>query len=423
MITSQIKRYLKWLDELSENKLTTKAALIGATVALIGIAAVTIVPQISELILANRADDSAESLEIVDVGVDLDTLEPMRAARIPYHPLGANTQTRQIRDWEVEVVHEPLGSSDEDDFEHSDTTRALRATAPKIVNEEHVSHPVIDIKLRNNGTQVAYLKGVTFNVLASKVDVTPDLRFSIIVDDESLRARVRNYGWGPAVDAQIENLTGEIRELLEVRPEVYRWSGVIEEEALLLQIEKDDFLERCKNSTLPSFFGRRQPLWPSDFSMQGVRSLSEFLAGFCSVFPNSHKGLARYYDTGGKKYTKEFTYLWETNGRTYDMVALILGDTGFHLVETGVRESVMPASAVYKIVLAAGLSIQKDGYSESYGLSHQIKPNEVERLQFVVGADKSAVFTVGIILHYNRNRHVKLNPLSVKVEKLREGIL
>ena len=114
---------------------------------------------------------------------------------------------------------------------------------------QDIFFPLIDLKLKNSGNDVAYLTKLEIDVVDVRVNPVPILEFYMSSTKErDLLLQVKNCGWGPARDVCIENLHDDkLRKHLNLPQKEYFWRGTVGAEQVVdLVIPRSSILTPSK---------------------------------------------------------------------------------------------------------------------------------------------------------------------------------
>jgi tetratricopeptide (TPR) repeat protein len=238
---------------------------------------------------------------------------------------------------------------------------------------QDVFFPLLDLKLKNSGNTVAYLTGLDLDVHDVRVNTAPILEFYISADsNRDLLIKVNNCGWGPALDVYIDNLHLEsFRELLTFQQKDYLWFGTIDSEsAIEIVIPKSAIIR------------------------QGRHTIS------CPA------GSVTYKDVHGKEYGFMFRY----TPYPFEDYIINIGPDGFDVTYQDHARAREP-SARYNIVLPT----EPSKYRQTFRISHEVAPNETERLQLVIGSLKSADFRFSLEIRYDGGRILRSAEITLSI--------
>lgn len=255
--------------------------------------------------------------------------------------------------------------------------------------------PVIDLKVKNSGTDVAYLKKLTLLVEKSNLDVTPLLSSSMHVDSaNNLIIRIKNDGWGIANNVICHPLIGDICDFLNVDVFNNIWKGKIDD-SIDISVPGNSIIQK-RLKTLDS----------------DIRKLLESDATVGISLGNEFTGNMEYIDEHGKKYNEthkhslpEYANLWLTNKGFF--IAREYIDISFraHILPTGRYEIMLEPKPL--------------PYELTYTISHSVEPSQVERLHVRLVSQMSAFFKVRFHIHYDENSVLETPSVEIHINNPR----
>lgn len=238
---------------------------------------------------------------------------------------------------------------------------------------QEIFFPLIDLKLKNSGSNVAYLTYFEIAVEDVKINPIPILEFYICTTkDRDILLQVKNCGWGPACDACIENLhDDELRKHLSLMQKDYFWRGDIEAEQVV-------------DIVIP----RSSILKPARTQISGS------------------PGFITYFDSNGKEYAFQFRY----SPYPFEEYIVLMDNNGFDVKHRDYARAREP-SARYNILLPT----ETAKYTKRFNISHEVSARETERFQIMVASQKSADFQLSLRVGYDSGREVVSDNVSLSV--------
>jgi hypothetical protein len=260
--------------------------------------------------------------------------------------------------------------------------------------------PVLEIKIRNSGDDAALLKRLELRVMKAAVDVEPRLVFYVDTDDDNnLVVMVANCGWGPALDAEIDNfMNSPIREYLARDPDSYLWRGDIRDDIRIVYSKSEILVERLLEESMEITDGFGRPVYWA--------GTHDRIIGFAE----EATGHVRYRDVSNRRHVQDIRY---TDYPLQDY-KIALTERGY-IVFWRDRCDLFEPSPEHHILLEAG----RASYSKAVELSTAIAPHKTKRLHLLVGADKSAFVDARVVLHYGTKRTRASEPIRFHVENPR----
>lgn len=238
-----------------------------------------------------------------------------------------------------------------------------------IVKKTNLGFAGIEYKLKNVGDEVAIITKVVLEVLKSELNLTPNLIFELRPDKQgNLKIIILNEGWGPALDAEINYLSGPVRSVLSGADDEYKWHGSI-------------------NDTL-------------EINIPARKISTKKKTTFCC---NEIKGFVKYSDLKGNKYEEKIKYKLVGDYIHYDEYnnktkikcrdVLIVNPKYFNIIsyETGpVCAALLPLSARYK----GFLEPLDRPYNIEVDVSNVVEPNKADRFFIEINSTKSAKYYI-----------------------------
>lgn len=246
-----------------------------------------------------------------------------------------------------------------------------------------IHFPVLDFKFRNTRHDVVFLKRLRFNVKHAVVDKTPILQFYIHAgladsdrrersDGGDLVISIENAGWGTARNVALTNLNSpELRDRLDMGESRYRWTGNIAPG------------ESIKIT------------YPRSHIRKGAEQAFREPSGFVT-----------YEDENGLRYADYVRY----TPYHYEEYTVVISEGGFSVHYRDFASAREP-SQQYTVLLP----VSGSPYVKELAVSHDIRPNDVDRFQVVIASDKSARLEVVPELYFNANERLLCKPVTVRV--------
>ena len=252
------------------------------------------------------------------------------------------------------------------------------------------SNNILDFKVKNVGEQTAILRSVEIEVLNYSVDNNPILKRGLSnteVENNRISYLLKNFGWGPALNVSITGTN------------VYEIN-------FLSQPQSDPINHRFyEKSKITEKLGIKfnEPLWTGDIIAGNSVEIQHNLIDNISIHSVNYSNFdifdnnnityysffdrIEYYDLYGNKRTEFIAFaIFEVNGSFYGP------DLG------GEAGTPLNLSRNYNGILSTNNDCP---YIVKIPISHEIKPNEVDRFSIKLDTDKTSDFDVKIYLIYD----------------------
>jgi len=255
------------------------------------------------------------------------------------------------------------------------------------------SDNILDFKVKNVGEQTAILRSVEIEVLNYSVDNNPILKRGLSntnVENNKISYLLKNFGYGPALNVSITGTNVY---------EIDFYSPLLAESS---NLPNDRFYEESKiTKKLGIKFNKT--LWIGDIPAGNSVEIQHSLADNISIYSMNDSILdflfsdnftdysffdrIEYYDLNGEKRTKYIAYaISEVNGSFYGP------DLG------GEAGGVLNVNQNYVGILSTNNDCP---YIVKIPISHELKPNEVDRFSMTLDSDKTSNFDVKVYLIYD----------------------
>jgi hypothetical protein len=252
---------------------------------------------------------------------------------------------------------------------------------------------ILDFKVKNVGQETTILRSVEIEVLNYSVDNNPILKRGLSnteVENDRISYLLKNFGWGPALNVSITGTN------------VY-------EIDFFSQPQSDPINHRFyEKSKITEKLGIKfnEPLWTGDINAGNSVEIQHNLIDNISIHSVNYSNLdifdsnnstyysfydrIEYYDLYGYKRTEFIAYaIFEVNGSFYGPE---LGGEGGEPLNV---------SRNYNGIL----STKNDcPYIVKIPISHELKPNEVDRFSMKLDTDKTSDFDVKVYLIYDNEK-------------------
>ena len=258
--------------------------------------------------------------------------------------------------------------------------------------------PVVDFKLMNSGTDLAFLKRLSLVVDKAEIDVAPVIIGRLGVDDKgNLVIELCNCGWGTAQNVIFRPLRGSIRDYLNT--EEYIWHGEICAERGGATVVVPG------NVISPDKFDNPQP-----FEVRAYQKVAGQIepGDLGQAIGQDWYGEIEYHDERGNLHQDHIDYNEASPlGRTQ----IWLTRRGFVAVFSRTDASILPSSEKYNV----RLETKTTPYELSYTISHTIKPGEAERFQVALASQKSAFYVLRFQMHFNETGVLETRQIPINV--------
>lgn len=255
---------------------------------------------------------------------------------------------------------------------------------------------ILDFKVKNVGEQTAILRSVEIEVLNYSVDNNPILKRGLSnteVENNRISYLLKNFGLGPALNVSITGTN------------VY-------EIDFFSQPQSDPIKQRFyEKSKITEKFGIKfnEPLWTGDINAGNSVEIQHNLIDNISIHSVNYSNLdiffsnnttyysfydmIEYYDLYGNKRTEFIPFaIFEVNGSFYGPE---LGGLG------GSAGAPLNVSRNYNGILSTNNDCP---YIVKIPISHELKPNEVDRFSMKLDTDKTSDFDVKVYLIYDNEK-------------------
>jgi hypothetical protein len=252
---------------------------------------------------------------------------------------------------------------------------------------------ILDFKVKNVGEQTSILRSVEIEVLNYSVDNNPILKRGLSntkFENNRISYLLKNFGWGPALNVSITGTN------------VY-------EIDFYSQPESDPINHRFyEKSNITENFGIKfnEPLWTGDITAGNSVEIQHNLIDNISIYSINDSNFdiyysnnttyysfydrVEYYDLYGYKRTEFIAYaIFEVNGSFYGPE---LG---------GGAGAPLNVSRNYNGILSTNNDCP---YIVKIPISHELKPNEVDRFSMKLDTDKTSNFDVKVYLIYDNEK-------------------
>lgn len=263
--------------------------------------------------------------------------------------------------------------------------------------------PTADIKLRNAGANTIFIKRFTVLVDKAELDITPDFNARAEIDSaNNMNIVINNTGWGNAKEVLLQPVMGKTCDYLS--PEICKtpWQGEIKE-SITVPIHKSAIRLDRLGDLLPVTLKPYQQVYQGNLQV-GMRGMK---------VEDDDAGIAliNYKDQRGTSHKERLRWMSD-----YEM-ELWLTNQGFIILGTPVHAAIAMVSGIYNILLEP----KDTPYEQSYTISHSIEPNQVERFQVAIAAEKSMFFTIRFRIYFDENSSLETPPINLHVLNPRPG--
>jgi hypothetical protein len=292
------------------------------------------------------------------------------------------------------------------------------------VRQIHDLPLVLDIKIMNNGEKTAFLKELLLYVKQAKLDETPAFRFipSTSTKGNNLVLRVENLGWGSAHITNFQPLSAEALSSFNLHSEKLNWSGEVFGSNLFViptsYIPKDRVLSR---EDLGEIRSTLNPMRLRTTMMSGGGpNLDKEDKRIRNLYLSQKKGIAftdfygyiEYVGEEGQILRKKADWGYQfPNGHD-----LLFTENGFELAILQGYGAYIPPSHNYDIEL----SVTDDDEIKSINISHEIKPDSVDRFTMTIIPNESGRYNIQLGLNYNTDEKLNSKPLELHVLRFNE---
>jgi hypothetical protein len=264
--------------------------------------------------------------------------------------------------------------------------------------------PTLDLKLKSTGNGTAFLNAITLAVLEARVDPEPHIVASLYQDwdDNSLRIRLRNLGWGKACDVSFTPLPPHVMRHLSAPFDSFTWQGEIED-SVELQIPAS----AIRFDTLTKVHQIKET-WYGDGSGPLVFIGQDFDGA-------EIVGNLTFRDEEGTSYHRLVSYPQPSASSWL----LYLTNHGFVTKVHHICESYMSTSYTYDIELYP----DRGTYKSRHAISQRIAPGDVDRFELQLYSARSAFYKVQFTIEVDGTESLVLPPMSVHIVNLRDDEL
>ena len=254
---------------------------------------------------------------------------------------------------------------------------------------------ILDFKVKNVGEQTALLRSVEIEVLNYSVDYSSNIQRGLSnteVENNKISYLLKNNGWGPALNVSITGTN--FYEISFYSPQ-----------SELINLPNNRFYEESK-ITKKLGIKFNETVWigeiPPGNSVEIQHNLTDNISIYSMnnsildfLFSNNFTDYSffdriEYYDLNGEKRTKYIAYaISEVNGSFYGPC---LGGGGGALLNVSQNYDGL-------------LTTKKDyPYIVKIPISHELKPNDVDRFSLTLDSDKTAKFDIKVYLIYDEKK-------------------
>jgi len=263
--------------------------------------------------------------------------------------------------------------------------------------------PLIDFKFQNTGEVTAILS--EFNIIIKDIilDVTPLLKFSYDVKDNSLIIYAENNGYGKAVDCSIQIRNEKLEQIFPSSALIFRGNILSNKKQRIIKIsynslyfEKLSHLLKLKDKAEDRFLFKRET--KDELKIGEIQIEWQYL----TETKEAIKGIDNTYRD---KKIEEYP-------RTFIGEELYLSTKGFCFYTTSIGHisyCIMGPTQIYCVML----DIDKGKCNRKYSVSRMIAPSDVDRFHIMIGATKSAQidleFNFKVDLNYITSDEFRIN--------------